>query len=340
LIVSLITIITVPIWAIFGNLLRIFSIVVGLEWFGVDLASGTVHMMLGLVTFGVAAWAHWSSVQLLNFFELKLQGTGTHLHPSDSISQDTQTGASARILTDSPVLSMRWLVLPSLLFALAPSSILTLFRHGADERIPSLSSEIADRFPDSQVLGANCAPLQYQGFFTQQRNRGDMLGEHSRVWRFKGPTGNQTVSLDFLFRGWHPLWECYISSGWSRQSTTVLGGTSPAGGADFPFYESILKNQDGEIAVLHFSLFDQNGLPYSFDGSFEDRGVKTLYKRIFGSPGEKTESRAEPLTLQFQMLSQTGDLPTEVQLQQLRQNYLEMRAKVFANSVPVLGEIR
>ena len=67
LLVSLITIVTVPLWAILGNLLRIYSIVIGIEYLGVDLSVGMLHTVLGLMTFSLAAWAHWSSVQFLNY---------------------------------------------------------------------------------------------------------------------------------------------------------------------------------------------------------------------------------------------------------------------------------
>jgi len=67
--VTLITVVTVPIWAILGNLLRIYLIVIGLEWIGLDLSKGTIHMILGWGVFVFTAWVHWSSVQLLNYFQ-------------------------------------------------------------------------------------------------------------------------------------------------------------------------------------------------------------------------------------------------------------------------------
>ena len=70
LFVSLITIVTVPIWAILGNLLRIYSIVIGITYFGIDFSAGALHTVLGLLTFSLAAWAHWSSVQFLNWLSM------------------------------------------------------------------------------------------------------------------------------------------------------------------------------------------------------------------------------------------------------------------------------
>ena len=69
--VGLVTILTVPIWAILGNLLRIYLIVIGLEWFGIDLSHGTIHTFLGLGVFVFTAWVHWSSVQFLNYLHLR-----------------------------------------------------------------------------------------------------------------------------------------------------------------------------------------------------------------------------------------------------------------------------
>jgi exosortase len=343
-IVSLLTIVTVPIWAIFGNLLRIFAIAIGLEWFGVDLASGTVHTVLGLVTFGLAAWAHWSSVQFLNYWESRLLGAKTIEARSgpdelESSQRSVLGGCASTPASHTMALDRRMLLVPALLVILAPPSFAGLVRGNALPTIPSLSEEVADQFPDSRTLASNCEPLRFRGFVSQKRSRGDMLGEHSRIWQFSGSEGDVTASLDFLFRGWHPLWECYMGSGWERVTTQVVEITDPWLGFEFPFYESLLRNQEGELAVLHFSLFDKSGSPYVYRGDFQHRHEASLRRRLLQIVRPSFTSDDEPLTLQFQTLTRVRNEPDEERMEQMRNIFLKLRAPIFSESKSELGKL-
>ena len=99
LLVSLITIVTVPLWAILGNLLRIYAIVIGIEYLGVDLSVGALHTVLGLMAFSMAAWAHWSSVQFLNYvfsFENECR-PGASAHRFTKCAETEVLGGGCRI---------------------------------------------------------------------------------------------------------------------------------------------------------------------------------------------------------------------------------------------------
>ncbi|MFY8200036.1 MAG: exosortase/archaeosortase family protein, partial [Pirellula staleyi] len=98
LVVSLITIVTVPLWAILGNLLRIYSIVFGLEFLNVDLSSGAVHTILGFITFSLAAFAHWSSVQLLNYFVCVYSNYDLNAIGRSDVQQDRGVGTISKSL--------------------------------------------------------------------------------------------------------------------------------------------------------------------------------------------------------------------------------------------------
>ncbi len=62
------TFLTVPLWAGLGNLIRLVSIALALEWFQVDLTEETPHMLLGLVVFGIAGLGLWSTHTFLSSF--------------------------------------------------------------------------------------------------------------------------------------------------------------------------------------------------------------------------------------------------------------------------------
>jgi exosortase len=326
--VGLVTILTVPIWAILGNLLRIYLIVIGLEWFGIDLSHGTTHTFLGLGVFVFTAWVHWSSVQFLNYLHLRWSsredGLKTSIKSKGAV--EAETIALGR-------LGLGWAIFPMCLFAFFPESVRAVMEFHASSDLPSITQEESGAFPGASDLVAPSGS-QLVGFHTAYRDRNDMLGQHSRIWELASDLGPMTVSLDFPFRGWHPLWECYMNSGWQRERSELIesGGVS--------FFETVLRNDLGDLAILHFSLFDQEANPYKYEGSVEfrtqgGRWTNTILNRE--RPGDRAQ---EPMTFQFQQIAFTSALPTSEQLGFLRQIFLENRAQIVSQSAKVLGVVR
>ena len=326
--VSLVTILTVPIWAILGNLLRIYLIVIGLEWFGIDLSHGTTHTFLGLGVFVFTAWVHWSSVQFLNYLHLRWSSSEEGL--------ETIIKGKGAVETDTfPLgrLGLGWAVFPLSLFVFFPESVRAVVEFHASSDLPSITQEESGAFPGASDLVAPSGS-QVVGFHTAYRDRDDMLGQHSRIWELSSDVGRMTVSLDFPFRGWHPLWECYINSGWHRESSELIENDNAS------FFETVLRNDLGDLAILHFSLFDQQANPYKYEGSVEfrtqgGRWANTILNRE--RPGDRAH---EPMTLQFQQIAYTSALPTEEQLGLLRKIFLESRAQIVSQSAKALGVVR
>lgn len=324
--VSLITIVTVPLWAILGNLLRIFIIVAGLEWFSVDLSSGHVHTVLGLMVFAFTAWVHWSSVQFLNYLQVRYFSQGGE--------EAAQLGKVSGV-EGGYVLGLRWLVVPLLMFVFFPDSVQAVFDFHRAPDIPSMSKDEAERFPGrgSLLFGEDARVL---GFQTEYRERDDMLGQHSRVWEVASGIGRMTVCLDFPFRGWHPLWECYINSGWKRNTSVLIEGD----GSDAAFYETVLENDLGDKAVLHFSLFDEDGLPYTYEGSVAFRQRAARWQNTLWNRKKRTDAVVDPVTFQYQQLAHTNSEPSEEDLRELRRLFLVGRRQIWNQSQGVLESIR
>jgi hypothetical protein len=203
----------------------------------------------------------------------------------------------------------------------------------ASSDLPSITQEESGAFPGASDLVAPSGS-QLMGFHTAYRDRNDMLGQHSRIWELTSDLGRLTVSLDFPFRGWHPLWECYMNSGWHRESSELI---ETAGAS---FFETVLRNDLGDLAILHFSLFDQQSSPYEYEGSVEfrtqgGRWTNTILNRE--RPGDRAH---EPMTLQFQQIAYTSALPTEEQIGFLRKIFLENRGQIVSQSARALGIIR
>ena len=321
--VSLLTIVTVPIWAILGNLLRIYSIVLGLEFFGVDLSFGFQHTCLGLVTFSLAAWAHWSSVQFLNYFACLW-----------SPAQQTKNRA-ATTSNSSPkeLILRRWLVLPSLMFVMTPMVFFSF--QTQESRLPKITLEIDQLLPAAHDLPQTMIGSMRQSFATEDRDGSSILGLHSRVWTFGRREVTQYISLDLPFRGWHSLWECYEASGWTNLGTIEIKNSSDGGKLDTPYFETSLCNSDGSYALLQFSLFDVRGNVFDYDSkSVFESMVSRLKRSVLHRGMEILVGEENPITFQVQLLSRSVNAPTEDERQTYQKQFLEARSILREKSLP------
>ena len=343
LVVSLITIVTVPLWAILGNLLRIYSIVFALEFLNVDLTSGAIHTILGFVTFSLAAFAHWSSVQFLNYFVCLFSNVNLHAKGRSDNQQDRGIGAISK--TSSMAVFKGLFAVPFVLLLFFPFCIADLLEFWPRSANPPLfASQLANIFPKegdfpNQLLGS-----EQIGFTTKTRVSNDNLGQYSRIWQYSRENADQVVSLDFPFRGWHPLWICYETTGWKEQQRIRVETTADDEPIQWPFYESRLQNMSGEHAVLHFSLFDGNGAPYDSESGMEKNDARSrISKNLISATVKKIRSfnnPIEPVTFQFQLLTRSDSpIPTE-QIMGYRQMFLTLREMVHKKSLPALEVVR
>ncbi len=340
LFVSLLTIVTVPIWALLGNLLRINSIVIGLECFGIDLSAGMKHTVLGLATFSLAAWAHWSSVQFLNFVSIY----GRESVDKRSIEKNFDRPAPIRGQFGS--VSGLSLTFPGILLL---GSVFGLFGNNALSWSRTLELD-RDRFYDATVFfpGEGDLPTSVQGrkrvsFNIHDREVGAVFARHSRAWNYMDTNTTQTVSLDLPFVGWHALWECYERTGWTNFGNELQLRTENGHMIEWPFFESQLRNQNGEYAILHFSLFDQNGDPVLYDpgnlgNAFFHRFGRTLFRDIVRTTTGK-QSPSELVTFQFQILSRSDEPAADEQRQDFRRMFMEFRSTMREKSMLAIRKI-
>ncbi|MFO0011147.1 MAG: exosortase U [Planctomycetota bacterium] len=329
--VSLVTIVTVPIWAILGNILRIFSIVIGFEYFGIDLSIGTPHTLLGLLSFALAAWAHWSSVQFLNWLEWTFS-------PS-SLSKPRANPALGTIPIQVHKLGLAFAI-SLLLFA--PLGWVAFTSMVYRSHVPQLSDALIDVLPgDASAIPHPLGSLAR--FETVRRSRGDRLGQCSRIWHLGKRDGSQTIAIDMPFRGWHQLWSCYEMNGWTLLNQRNIDLFSDRLKQNWPAYESILRGPEGDIAVLHFVLIDRHGKPFEYEMTRQfmaekDRNYRTLWRELTGVR-EGWFNESWPLTVQFQLLTRVSESPNEEALSQLRQQFQASRDRFLEEMQPLLSQL-
>lgn len=335
LIVSLLTIVTVPIWAILGNLLRIYSIAVGLELVGVDLSRGTTHTLLGLVTFSLSAWAHWSSVQFLNWLALFIQKS-----PEVTLEQQSLDVSD---LKNSGVLSRAWLVFPTLMLLLTPVAVIGVIERQFRLEVPIMTKEVAEQFPGERELPRRILNAERVGYYTQERSRTDSIGQHSRIWNYGGAQATHIASLDMPFRGWHPLIECYGLIGWKKINASRID--KGPNGTELPwnYFEYELVDKEGKHGLLQFSLFDRDGKPYHYAGNYGQDDYDDRVARSFLPTLSKLmatlASPPEPLTFQFQLLTTTNEPVSDEMRARARQMFLMLRDQALLKSVDALSKL-
>ncbi|MCY2979515.1 MAG: exosortase U [Planctomycetota bacterium] len=343
LVVSSITIVTVPLWAILGNLLRIYSIVFGLEFLNVDLTSGAIHTILGFITFSLAAFAHWSSVQLLNYFDylwwnFDLNATGR----SDN-QPDWVVGVISK--TSSMAVFKGHFAIPFVLLLFFPFGIVGLLEFSLRSvNPPFFSSQLSNIFPKEGDVPSKLSGSERIGFLTETRVSNNNLGQYSRIWQYSRENADHLASLDFPFRGWHSLWRCYQTTGWKEQQRIRVETSADDEPIQWPFYESRLQNMSGEHAILHFSLFDGNGAPYDSESAMEKNDAQSrISKDLISALVRQIRSLKnpiEPVTFQFQLLTRSDSpIPTE-QIMGYRQMFLTLRKMVHNKSLPALEVVR
>jgi exosortase len=300
-VVSAITIITVPIWAILGNLLRIYSIVLGLEFLNLDLSEGTKHTILGLCSFSVAAYAHWSNVQFLNYVQDRFFAKNTTaLTIAESPSVQTSSMASADESIGLSRLNSRLLLVMLIPMVLClPMGILGWYNHFLI-KLPTISQAIADRMPGEKDLPRTFESAVRVHYATSSRSERNALGQHSHSWNYSSPVAPSTISFDFPFRGFHPLWECYTNSGWTRTAVNEIQAELNGEPTEWRFFEVLFTNKEGEYGCLHFCFFDENANVYNYDGEVDVTQPNRLAVNFWDAVRKPIRDLDSPLLFQVQ----------------------------------------
>ena len=346
--VSVCTIVTVPIWAILGNLLRIYSIVIGLELFDVDLSVGFSHTLLGLLAFSVAAYAHWSSVQIFNYCHGLIAGWNQTV---DGVACDTDRPVQDSFEPLARPHHRIWLLVPAPMLLLTMVAYSGVFLIRVGDYSVEVDERLVDRFPDKQDLPTSCQSFGLASFRTETRDRDDLLGQYSRVWNYNTADGRQLVaSLDLPFRGWHPLWECYENAGWDRLQTSRIVADANGASQEWPAFKVQLINQEEKHGLLFFSLFDQFGKPCDYDGSFEHRRGGSRFNRSIWNIFQQSRSGSgtmqdpvvmqDPITFQFQTLFLSDRPFDERDTRETLGIFLQLRDRAFASSKAAISQIR
>jgi hypothetical protein len=357
LVVGLLTFSSVVLWAGIGNLIRLSTIAITLHYLGIDLSSGAKHTILGFLVFllvstGLALTHYFVNALcqpvrnysdgLVNSNAWNKIFDGIVNWPSNvdrrKIRSQTNTvpeGATVVRLRFSKL----WFALSAVLLLWSVPSAVTVLRSLTSITKSRLTVSEAAKFPGEESMPNDLGIWHRAAFRQEVRSTKSSFGEFSNVWEYRKPDSGFVVSLDFPFRGWHPLWDCYEMTGWKRLSSNIVRTESGDKSVAWPYAEVVLENDIGTYAYLWFSFFDENGQPFIFQEEETVSKSPDLLSRFTWNLNSFVRAKGEavePITYQVQMFCESGQNLSEPDRKQMRDLFLSLRHEMLQNCEPIV----
>ena len=216
-------------WVLVCNAVRVTAVVVLEDRFGLPVASGVGHDVLGAITFASALALTASTDRLLLFFapahSLSLARLTAIWRPAAE-GEDVYGEAPAVRRGPPPARRSVWAFAAAGFVAVAGLEAVVLVGWEASVAAPVKVGDLdaLKRVPEAAL------PDEWDGwrkvnFGVVERDRSDLMGALSHVWEYrKGPT-TAMISMDGPFPdGWHDLNVCYDVNGWNCGEATPAGG--------------------------------------------------------------------------------------------------------------------
>ncbi|MCA9235971.1 MAG: exosortase U [Planctomycetales bacterium] len=274
-------------WAVFTNIVRIVTIAVAYEWYGVDLTTGAVHEGLSLVVFTLAFLGLASTDRLLapllapvsEAWELMAKAPlryggwlvrawdacfSQSAVASDDFEEEYETSSRVpevvlgALSPKGPVVA----IVASLAVLAAAQGY---FWGTAEDAQVAVAGEV-DRLPRALALDRDSLPATLAGFNVtdfefERRDSNHVFGAYSAVYRCVDKSGRTAiVSCSFPFHdAWHDLTVCYQGVGWETESQRPLSVAN----ADRPdakwTMEAEFRQSAESNAYLVYRYFDAYG---------------------------------------------------------------------------------
>ena len=205
-------------WVWIANVARVILVTYLNSQYGWTVDEGGLHDALGIALFVVTLGLIVSTEHLILFFLPR------QIDP-DRPGHVPSTAAGSRNFGRTVWPALGRTRLASVLTAAAFLGLAVL------QWLPYLRVPQASATPANldALLVADFAPPQIggwqridAGYASTQRRDDSQWGARSQSWRYRSGSQTLTVSVDYPFRGWHELTECYEADGWLRRSRDVV----------------------------------------------------------------------------------------------------------------------
>ena len=363
--VGLLTLISVPAWAWLGNVLRLSLIAWLLDTHGINLSEGTPHTILGMVIFGVSSLCLYLTLGMLTqafspFLSASLPSDSQwHLIYNAFVNwPDRALTASTGYNTVNDYRRVKSTGIPSkpeiaastgdprrfgvgaialgAAFAICGAlSSRAMFREeaaGVELALPHFDRSQVDKVAYAEAMPSTLGVAVQAGFNRQERERDSAFGEYSRFWTYRLGSTECLISLDFPFRGFHPLWVCYQSNGQTIYSDPQISKVE-SDGIEWKIATIELRDDLGNPSYVWFTMFDTTGKPIELS-KYSLKVSESLVNRL-GFAAANVDSSVDPVTFQCQLYVQTGEVLSD----EKRKAFQDLLLKALPHAVNVARDI-
>ena len=342
-------VVAATLWAVFMNTVRIVTIPIAQQWFGIDLVHGLEHALLGYAVLVAGILLLFSTDQLIQFalgphdpdggvFARLAKSLNKNKKSSKRKRRSISAGTKGLIWSSAVILALCGLVqIGQVGTALANPNIKIHF-FDPNVTVPFEEGDIPNEI-------ANWQKVDYK---KEIRDRSADFGLRSDGWQFRAPRCAPYVSFDQPFPAWHELTRCYRGAGWTLIKRSRIEASTKTvtqnGERPWPYIEGTFKKETGEHAYMLFSFFDAQG--DALDAPATWGGVSSYFMRLRGRMAHQWRSKLfQSECYQNQVFVQTNgpisdDLRTEIRDRYLtireviRQRFLEKQSLPTAGGPP------
>lgn len=354
LLVSIASLICVPIWVMLSHYIRLFGILLAKEYWERDIATGwdfrilevsTIIMVLGLIWLSTiffkqlfepipVADAEFGPIfsGINKMFCWPQADPFEEMEPEDEYERkqflkikEKQAAELAKIPryhwhADSRVL---WVVrgasVVMLLCGLVP--IGQLLSRGLEFGVPSVSPQEAENLIAQDALPAELAEGRWKlrDMTPVSRNPRSSFGRYSLLWRYNSGQKQLIVSVDMPFLGWHDAVAARRLEGWKSESHAVDIEN------DWPFGFAELENELGGKAYLYYGFVNRKAEPFT---------KVPAYLSVVNQDGlsGNANQNGNQATYQIQVFIETGEEVSRAERAEIKERFLELR-EVIKSSV-------
>ena len=349
LLVSLVTLATIPLCSVLGNVVRLLAIGIGFSCCGSDLSTGWGYITTAILVFGLSLACvlllHVSIVAILAPMTVGEEANNlTQLHqwattwPQASESQVTFD----RTWSEMDSQTARWrsiyvsLGLPSLVCvvfgAISAFAVFSVLEEN-NVSLTVIGEDQAAAFPSHDAFPEQFGSLKKISFSPITQVATNALGRYSHLWKFEDRGNHVFASLDFPFLGWRPLWTSYQSSGW--KIIEIKPVEIPAELGSWTVEEFKMQNQYGLFGFVWYAFFDENGVPIERKNESVGTSRITIFKKL-----QKKTSEDVPICFQVQLFFESGRELSEPEIERNRQLFFEVFERVRHQSETALTKAK
>jgi exosortase len=328
------------VWALVMNVVRVTSIAIAQEWYGMDLAHGWQHQVLGYACLMLAIGLLFSTDRLFQvlFFAMPenedskatvnpLISLWNRFLPSEFVRVPSPEKARDGDSLSLPLLERAIWPVTALILMMAVTSNVMAFRSLGQARV---KGDTPIWNPPENLLANLTSDLTVHSQSSASRSQEPALGKYSLLWNCDVAGLPVRIAVS-QYDEYHDLCQCYGASGWKIMDRELLGAKSENDG--WRFVRASFANSENTVGTLIFSSLTRDGLPIDA----REEGLWTLLAGRFGDAGDRTSARfdSESMNIQFWLTTerplQTGQLDKLKEVHELVRRKIQQDVKASSN---------